>query len=75
MTVHHGSLDRQARNPVRLPDGNPASASAERAVGDDIIDHCRQVGIAPWWNLHAAITDILTEIPRNHDTRIPKEAV
>lgn len=37
-------LNRQARNPVRLPDGNPASASAERASGDDIIDPHRQVG-------------------------------
>lgn len=39
-----GGLNRQARNPVGLPDGSGDLASAGGIARDDIIDHHRQVG-------------------------------
>lgn len=44
MTEHRDGLNRQARNPVGLPDGSGALASAGGSAGNDIIDHRRQVG-------------------------------
>jgi hypothetical protein len=41
---YHDGLNRQARNPVRLPDGSGDLASAGGIARDDIIDHRRQVG-------------------------------
>ena len=42
--MYHDGLNRQARNPVRLPDGSGDLASAGGIAGDDITDHRRQVG-------------------------------
>lgn len=42
---YHDGLNRQARNPVRLPDGSGGLASAGGSARDDIIDPRRQVGM------------------------------
>lgn len=42
--LHHDGLNRQARNPVRLPDGSGDLASAGSIAGNDITDPRRQVG-------------------------------
>lgn len=39
-----GGLDRQARNPARLPDGSGGLASAGGSVRDDIIDTAGRLG-------------------------------
>ncbi len=44
-TEGHGGLDRQARNPVGLPDSSGDLASAGGIAGVDITDHRRQVGM------------------------------